>query len=467
MKKVTRNILFGAILLIFFVVAPILIFYARGFSIDTDNGEVIRTGIIYVDSNVDRGSISIDDEAPKSENNPFLAKGVLPGHHHLEITAEGFQTWSAEVPVVAEKVTRIENLLLLLQEPILERPIKGELGAYAVSSNGKYTIFTVLDDKDKGLWLHTTDEENNRQLLADDEIEFQDFETITWSDNSKIVLLKNTSDDYYLLSPHVSSPVLLELPALSKIKADDIFFDQDEPTTLFYIKNNELFEWKTTPITNKPERIARNVIDVAVRNPKVFILQSGELNDRLASIDLRLDTNNLAEIITLPSAKSGKKLFVSNGRHVAVITDDSDLLLLERDKGNFTWAEIESTGIDLAAWSPDSRYLMYLKEAEIWVYDQEAPEDEPESYILTRLSTMPTDISWHPESGQLLVHTNSAEASLYRLLHVSRFSPQFSDLDLPADISNVSIVGSGEQIYFKEKLKDQDALSILTFTELN
>ncbi len=427
MRRKTRNILFGAILLVFAVVAPLAILYARGFALDTDQGRVVRTGMILIDTNVPRVLATVDDAPTQTEDDPVVLRNLEPGTHHVKLEREGYKTWEADIPVTAENVTRIDGLALVYAEPKEQQPITGDLGPFAVSENSRFIAFTVNSGNDIGLWLHTSGEEKNRRLIDGADFDPTDIEELRWSGNSKVLFIKST-DKYFRISPHVSEPVLTELTHLAALPFEQIHWDENEPTLLFYRDaENKLLRWDSARTDALPEIIAKNVSDFAVASPKVFFLQdavvlepSTELeagSARLASIDLRIDTLEPTQVATLKTA--GEQLVVASDKQIAVIDVDKNLLLLKKIDGVIGLEPLDEN-VSAAHWSPDGSFLAYQKDAELWAYDADAKQDETEIFLITRVSTPPEDFSWH-DGGHHLWYVSGDELTL---LHVSRIAPQ-------------------------------------------
>lgn len=423
MRARTRNILFGSVLLIFAIVAPLAILYARGFVVDADGGRVVRTGMILIDTNVPRVRVTVDNAPTQTEADPVIIRTLQPGTHHIKLERDGYKTWEADIPVTAENVSRVDGLVMVYEEPKEQQPITGDLGPFAVSENSRFIAFSILSGKDIGLWLHTSGEEKNRRLLDDENLDPKNIQEMRWSGNSKILFIKS-EDKYFRISPHVSEPSLTELTHLARLSFDQIHWDENEPTLLIYRDaENKLLTWDSAKKDTSPEVMAKNVADFAVASPKIFFLQSPDVTDssiqrpRLASFDLRVDTLEPTAIADLDIA--GTMLLVASDKQIAAIDSAGNLLLLSKVDGTITFEPLDEN-VSNARWSPDSSLLAYQKSGELWAYDADAYDDQPETFLITRVSTPPDDFIWHKGNHHLWY----VSGDQLTLQHVSRIAPQ-------------------------------------------
>jgi hypothetical protein len=423
MEPRRRNFLFAGILILFAVMAPLALLYARGFSIDPDEGKVIQTGMILIDTNVARVNVSLDHQPATSEDDPVILRGLTAGTYHVRLEREGLRPWEADLTVAAEQVTRVDNVVLTYEEPELSSPVTESLGLAEVSPNSRYIAFLITEGKDAGVWLHTSGEEDNRKIIStDDDFDLASIDELRWSDNSRTLLIHNSKDGFGLISPHVASPQVRTLSFIKKMAATDVQLDDDEPSIVYYRDDkNRLFRWRTARQESSPELLASDVLEFAVANPKVFFLQKDEQDLQILSVDLRQTAEQPTEIASIKDQSEGQ-LFVSVGKHIAVLTNDQKLWLLAKNGDVLEFTELASD-VDRALWSPDSDFLFYQKNGELWVHDQDPQRNENAEVMLTRLASLPNEIRWHPDSRHLVLIEETDSALTAAFLHVSRTAP--------------------------------------------
>ncbi len=459
--------------MVFAVLAPLSIFYARGYIINTKDGSIIKTGIISLETNVSPVSFIVDGKQLGTKNSPILIKNLTPGSYHVELKKAGFKDWQADLPVVAEKVSRLDNILMFVDKPTTQSPITGQISAASVSPNAKYTVFALTDDSESGIWMHTSNKDKNRQLIkagSDPELDVADVEEFRWSNNSRAVLIRTKPNDYYFLYPHVARPTLIPLKNLHGLPPADIVLNEDEPSTIFFTQKNDLFRWQTNLSDQAPKKIASRIKDFQLVSPKLFVLQESKNGDQnLASYDLRSPGDGLNVIASLPKDQKGVKLQVSSGRHVALTTKNGDLLLLKKPDRSYVWSTLDH-GVDSISWSLDGRYLIFNKNTEIWAYDQDALDDQPTIFLVTRLAGYTREIKWHPGSNYVLISFENDSLSTstnedYFLLYISRLAPQMTKFSFAGIFGSPQMAGSGDNFFYLKKVRPKDELVIYPITK--
>jgi hypothetical protein len=423
MEPRRRNFLFAGVIVLFALMAPLALLYARGFSIDPDAGKVIQTGMILIDTNVARLNVSLNHEPVTSEDDPVILRGLTAGTYHVRLEREGLRPWEADLTVAAEQVTRVDNVVLTYEEPETSTPVAESLGLAEVSPNSRYIAFLITEGKDAGIWLHTSGEDENRKIVSDDDdIDLASIDELRWSDNSRTLLIHSSTDGFGLINPYVSVPGVKMLSFVKKLAATEVQLDNDEPSIIYYRdEKNRLFRWRTSRAESSPEQLASDVLEYAVANPKVFFLQQDEDDLKVLSVDLRQTAEEPTEIAAIEKQSEGQ-LIVSVERHIAVLTADQKLWLLTKNGDTLEFKELASD-VDLALWSPDSDFLFYQKNSELWVHDQEPQRDQEAEFMVTRLASVPLEVRWHPESRHLVLLEEKANQMSASFLHVSRTAP--------------------------------------------
>lgn len=102
--------IFSAVL--FVLISGLVLFFAYGYRYDFEDQEIQKTSIIdfqhkFVDVQV------LVDGAEVISSMPFQFKGVLPGIHEVEVRKDGFYSWSRRVKVVDDRVSIIDDVLLI------------------------------------------------------------------------------------------------------------------------------------------------------------------------------------------------------------------------------------------------------------------------------------------------------------------------------------------------------------------
>ena len=464
MRARTRTFLFVLIVIAFVVIAPLLVLYAKGYSFRPDDRSVILTGTILVDTNVSKVQVSLDGAEEHTENDPVILRGLEPGSHTLAISREGYHPWKATLEVKPEKVTRVDDVVLSLVDPEIQQPITNTIGRFAVSPNSRFIVYTVTEGKDQGLWMHTNGNEENRRLLAPgDGVDVTTISEIRWSQNSRLLLIRDDQRRYWRILPHISTPTALALDELEGIPASQVLLDHDEPSTVYYRDSkSDVYRWATARNNALPELLAKDVTDFAVATPKIFTLEpSTGRTLQLTSYDVRESDPIPAHIATVPDQDAS--LVVGSSSLVATIAGD-ELMLLTRVDGTFALESV-AQNVSYAEWSEDGLFLAYQSGSELWIHDQEPLQDEPELFKIGELTQQPSKIFWHPNSRHLTLFTESDEDRIdVTLVHAARNAPLTQEVASLSTILDPQYARGGADLVYATASPDQ-GLILHSFTE--
>lgn len=467
MRATTRTLLFVSIILLFVVIAPLLVLYAKGYSFEAATREVVKTGMILLDTNVSKATVTVNDADPSVENDPILIRSLVPGTYHVRLEREGYLPWESDLTVVEERVTRVDDLVLVLEEPETQQPIADSIGRFAVSPNSRFIAYAVNEGTDTGLWLHTNGEQENRRLLDATDIDIDSIRELRWSQNSRLIMIRDAQNEYYNIAPHTGSPSLVPLAELSGLSSDQVKMDQDEPTTVFYREESgDVFRWRAGRTGTKPELIAKKTIAFAVATPKVFVLteslsatQGGGLV--LSSIDMRESDPVPSVVAQLPASNAE---LVSDGPTViAALDDSSNLWLLDRVEGEFMFEQI-ATDVSRADWSDDGELLFYQTGQDLWIHDMEPLENESAEFKLTTLTEEPESLKWFPDGRHIVAASQTSAGTQLSLIHAARYAPTIQALaTIPSELAPQFTRGGADLVYVVDK--PTPGLILLTITE--
>ena len=90
--------------LIFVLITPALVLYARGFKYDFSKMQVVKTGTLVVESEPRDATISLGDRQIKNKT-PLNIRFLLPGDYEVIISKDGYQTWSKRLSIQPQFVT--------------------------------------------------------------------------------------------------------------------------------------------------------------------------------------------------------------------------------------------------------------------------------------------------------------------------------------------------------------------------
>ena len=147
LSKKARMISLVITLALFVILGPIILAYSVGYRFDslTDNFSWVRTGGIYVHSNISNTEVFLDGEFVKNNGllvrNTFIQNLHVDENHIVEVHKDGYYSWRKELPVVESFVT--EARVMMLPEEIEKFPTMPfvDINGVGTTTDDSRTIF--------------------------------------------------------------------------------------------------------------------------------------------------------------------------------------------------------------------------------------------------------------------------------------------------------------------------------------
>jgi hypothetical protein len=353
-----RFLLIALGLLIFVVISPVLILFARGYKINFENWEIVKTGSLVVKSEPGRADIYLNDV--KQDNDaPATLRFLLPQDYNVRVSKDGYQSWTKRLSVRQEVVTwanlNREFITLFLSEPRLENTQSVQAAALGPEKN---RLVFVNDDR--------------ISFYKHDDGDMEDIQQ-----NSNWINVKDSFQDlspanlYYILAAGRSLPLNSEqLLNLKKIQADD------NRTILLTGTNLMVLNREGQPALTVP-----NVIDFALEDNSLWIIETSSLR--------RVDLNNGSSdlIRTGLPLTDNTSLLRADGRVFLIIGTTLHVVSEELDR--------IADGITHAYWDNESKQLVYGNEHEIFIYEPASARSD----LLLRSASVITNPTLNHETG--------------------------------------------------------------------
>lgn len=147
-----KNIFVSTAFALVFVlgVSALVIFFARGYTINTTSGKIQKTGIMVITSEPKDAAVYLNDEL-KSTTNTTL-NFLPPGTYKVRVTKDGFTAWEKNVEVKPELVTRLD-ISLFPQVPDLRRLTLSGVQTVITTPDNTHIVYRVTEKTKKGLWV--------------------------------------------------------------------------------------------------------------------------------------------------------------------------------------------------------------------------------------------------------------------------------------------------------------------------
>ena len=327
-----RFLLIALGLMIFVVVSPVLILFARGYKINFKTWEIVKTGSLVIRTEPNRADIYLDDKIQESDT-PATLRFLLPKDYNVTVSKDDYQSWTKRLNIQEEIVTwanlNREYITLFLKNPQRENTKLTQTVAQEPFHN---RLVFVSDDK---LYLVKTEGGDVEDIQ----------ENANWLNNKNNAQLLSQENLYYLLAMGRSLPFTPdEILNLKKIQAGD--------------NRTVLLTGKTLTVLNRQNQITLmvpNVIDFVLENNDLWLIETSSL--RLVNLN-----NNSPDLIrtALPLNNSGK-LIRGDGRIFMIISNTLYVVSEKLDR--------IADGVAQAYWDNNSKQLIYGNDHEIFIFN--------------------------------------------------------------------------------------------------
>jgi len=129
MNTVKRKILFVIFIIAFFIISPIVIFYASGYKLDWKNPLsfyfIQKTGMLIIASDPAEAEIFLNEKKQKNFSpdlkifkggetikTPAKIKNLLPGSYDLRVERPGYWPWERRIKIFSEQITHVLDVRL-------------------------------------------------------------------------------------------------------------------------------------------------------------------------------------------------------------------------------------------------------------------------------------------------------------------------------------------------------------------
>jgi len=204
MEKVRRSIFFWTLTLLFFVIAPTLVLYARGYRIDFQKGVFVHSGTITLKTNPENVQISLNgrlEEATASRmNNSLNVAGLIPREYRLTVSAPGFNDWNKKTEVHSGLASEFWNILLTRKEYAKTTYVTDSVEKFFVSPEDKF--IALENTRDGSTVINILNIKNNEITRV---YTFPDWQFI--SKERKENIEWSPKEDYLLIPLQKKSPI--------------------------------------------------------------------------------------------------------------------------------------------------------------------------------------------------------------------------------------------------------------------
>ena len=372
MNLALRRFVYLSFFLLFFILAPLLIFYSLGYRYNFSYNSIEKNGAFFIKSYPRSSTIYIDNKKSKYKT-PAQITNVKPGEHLIEISKEGFIDWHKNLEIKTGETTFIEDVALFLTEQTQTDLGPGSLDYLINKNQDKYAY--LLDNKT--LWRVNTEPAKALETYSFD----QDTSLIDWSpDDQKMLILQKQYKIFDLNQQKITN---LNLAAVEKIQ-----WDNQDPNVLWYLSQNTL--WRHNLALDKASKKVENIMDFDLTG-EYIIVQTNEKNNGHVQQIHKEQTDVVREIKNLPLGKI-KALLADNDYFIFRL---GARLYIQRPQAELM--VIPASLVEIYG-----KFLLINDGYQTILYDYNDDYKE----IIDRSSQIVSEIKWHPNGSYFLSETN-------------------------------------------------------------
>jgi hypothetical protein len=386
MTRKQRSLLFLAMLFIFLVSGPAMIFYSQGYRISS--GKIVKTGAIYFITSPRNSLVQVSSENKtiRKTTNFFgtaFIENLLPERYLLEVSKENYYPWQKTVEINEKMALDFKNITLIPEDPEFKAENQEIKSFFYFPENNSL----VISD---GSWISLYNKDPFFQLKKDSSLE------IIQKQGSFIVQENN---QHYLLINEKIFPLL--------IKSEKVSFHPEKNNEILYLEGKNLFSYNYQ--TQKSLPVFQGIITYEIRGDNVlFVLtEKGEI---IKNID---NPSRLSK--TLFEIKPGKEYQI-------VFPNSSEIMIKENnvyylfDKKELVFKEVFQALNHKT--SPDFKKTAYHTDYEIGVLflDNILPQPQrkyQDNVFLTRFSEKIDNLYWY--TSHYLVFTVAGEVKIMEI----------------------------------------------------
>jgi hypothetical protein len=440
-------------ILAFFILAPILIFYASGYRFDLKRKKVLRTGTLMVESkDIKNAQLYINEQLHEE---PFDKKifiyNMLPGEYNIKLTKEGYHSWSKKITINSGLTTFAKDVILF-QDNIPLQIIDGQIRNFKISPDWQKIIYIIQKKPFSELYVYDLNTKNNTLLYRISQINKM---KLSWAASSKKILF-NFNDNYLVFDVNNTNQAK-DLKQLLDFQPQKIKWDISSDNLLYANNLNSI--WQIDLISKKSQQIFETEKTI---NPEFFIeaddifyIQRRDNRDVLFKYNLNFNTNKK---ITELNKSNNYKFIASSNNFIGLIDSDLQKLFLIQKvitdlDANISGSEpIQEFNAKNAIWDNAEKQLLIYDDFEITSYNTETNENN----FINRYGQEIQKAQWYPNLKYIVIlFENKLEIIDLTITNGSRNSIKLVEFN---KIDNFYLDEEGENIFFNGQIGKQQGI---------
>lgn len=484
---------------LFIVVAPIVIFQAKGYRFDFGKGVLVYSGTVTIKSNPQDFNVFVNGKETASKklnriNNSFNVGGLRPQNYEIRVEAPDFQSWTKKADVHSGIATEFWNVLLVRNN--YQKTDYNASGAerFFTSPDNKFIAYNRQSEDDLNVNIFGVKDIANKKSFSISGYRLmnkENKENIEWSPEDSTLLSVPTEkiepavpEKKTAISLRIKQPVkepekkyayfihntgtdstinLNEFLGLEDIR--NVRWDPQEKNYLFFLNKNALYR---VSIEDK------KTLFLISNDVSAYDLSSGFVYfcDSASNLVFRngLDGKDEKEQITLSFPESNEtveKMIIYDESRIALLTKNKKLVIFNQGERDDYFKKI-GEAVEGMQFSNDGKKLLFWTGNEISAYflrdwNVQPERSEDQSFNITRYSETLKNVQWFNDYEHVIfsVGRSIKIAELDYRDRINCLNLPETSLDNPFVIYNSSL----GKLFFTDKKDDSSSLFSIDFPE--
>lgn len=384
-----RRFLFFTFVAAFGVTTAFVLFFALGYRYSFERGIFVYSGSITLKTIPQDVVVTVDDETLPNQqlgilNNSIHITGLMPGEHHIEVSAPGYLPWKRRAIVTSGQSTEFWNILLTREEYVAtELPAtEGTLRIFPGPRNNLFALAKQRGDI-ASLVLLNRDTGSAKELLATSEARFDTkLDPVSWSPSGTWIAVNLQGNHQNTTLLHSETEQKIDLNTLHPDRfVNTIEFLPNERNVIVYLVDHDLY---TLDLAQEPLTPHLKISDI-----RTYTL-SGDTLYFMHESTGALESFQASDSAPSPeSAVIAPPVDFGSSPYILVAYDEDRIAILERSEKRrlfvynhspsqeYGLREIASNVADIQ-FSDDGKKLLFYSRNEINVYFFRPWEVQPE-----------------------------------------------------------------------------------------
>lgn len=449
-----RRVIYFGFILLFLIFTPFVLLYTAGYSLNLKKGQLVKTGILYVDSKPKAATILINGK--ERGKTPLRFTKLLPDNYFVEVKKDGYYSWQKDVEIKSNLTEFMEDIILF-KNVLPTNLIAGKINIFSTSPDKKYFLYSIYQENNEELRLLNI--KNNEDTLIKKFLNHKNnpLELVGWSTIQGKVIIKEKLQDFnnYFVY-NAGSQELKEIMNITRTNFNKLDWGLENDVYLYGATTDGLYQFDLEK-NSVQKIISEKIINFSFNGNTLYYLSQSKndvfLNKKIFGVQANAQPDEIQKI-KLPTGS--KFVLQKSKKGYIVILDQKNNDLFIISENSFNDKNIENNIIlqdkaNQISWSDDSSMILYNNDFEIWTFDLNTKQKN----LVTRYSEIITQAIWYPGNKYIIFNLNNKIQAIESLPYKQRNEIKLAEMP---EIANINMDAQGKNLYFTAKAGNQQGI---------